>query len=370
MKRRQIALILFGLLGFLAMFWSANDWYELMRGDRMQASFCSINSYWNCDRASLSPWGSIGLVPLGIFGALWFWVVVILAFGSGVLRSILKPLVVLGLVSISLLAVYLFGYLRTGCIVCYFSYLCLVVVAVSAWHSSRFEKLRMGAGLTHGLLAVGILILGLFSFSNAYKMDRQINEAEFRKWYESLPMEVAPEISNLTKGMKDAKIKVIEFSDFGCPVCERAASILNPYLSSQPDVQVMYYPFPLDSDCNPLMQRRMHPYSCDWAKGSLCAAEQNQFWPFHDRVFKYAAEFGQLANLEQEISNFGLEMTAFNACMAKPETQTRLRQLIEVGSQLNLKSTPTFFVNGRRIEGFIPLPLLRRLILELRRPPV
>ena len=92
----------------------------------------------------------------------------------------------------------------------------------------------------------------------------------------------------------NAPIKVVEFSDFGCPYCQKAAAVLLPYLSSQKDVQIIFYPYPLDATCNDQLERVMHRYSCDWSKGTICAQKQGKLWPFHDKVFKLASETRKL----------------------------------------------------------------------------
>lgn len=367
MTRRHILLIVFGILGFLAMFWSAADWYELMRGDRMNASFCALNSYWNCDRASLSRFGSIGSIPLGVFGMFWFWAVVILAFGAGVFRKALKLMVIFGLFSVIALGTYLIFYLHTGCLICYATYICILVTGVIAFTQKENPRFHLSSRTTALSMIAGFVVLALFAVTQTYRMNNRIDEGEFQKWYQSMTMETVPEVSPLKKGNPEAKIVLYEFSDFGCPFCEKVATILNPYLSAQDDIRVVYYPFPLDSSCNPNIQRVLHPHSCDWAKGSICANEQNKFWDYHDRIFKKVSETEKLPPLQEAIGEFDLDLKAFDACMAKQETADKLRQMIEVGTNINLQSTPTLVIAGRKVQGFVPLPLLRRLLLEIRR---
>jgi protein-disulfide isomerase/uncharacterized membrane protein len=367
LSKRHLLLIVFGMLGFMVMFWSAADWYELMRGDRMQASFCSLNSYWNCDRASMSRVGAIGLVPLGVFGMWWFWTVVILAFGSGFFRKLLKPLVASGVIVALGLGSYLIFVLSTGCLICYATYIFIFVVGFLTFGLKENPRFHLSKRATLGSLIIGVLVLGIFAFTQSYRMNNRVDEAEFQKWFQTLNIDAVPEISPLKKGSDNAKIVFMEFSDFGCPFCEKVATILNPFIAGQEDVRVVYYPFPLDSTCNPTVPRQIHPNSCDWAKGALCANEQGKLWSYHDHIFQIARETERLPPLKEEIDSFGLDRESFDACMAKQETADKLRQIIEVGANLNISSTPTLYIAGRRIQGFIPVPLLRRLLLEIRR---
>ena len=364
LKRRELLFALFAICGFCIMFWSANDWYELMRGERLGASFCNFNSYWNCDRASMSALGSYGSFPLGLFGAAWFWVIGILGFGAARLKKFFKPVLISGLIVCAALATYLFSVLKTGCLVCYLTYFFAIASTITVWRGVRsLTSVRW----TWSLLGIGIGILLLFALSNSYRMEKMVSEEEFQKWFQSMPVIALPEISPLQKGDPKAKITVFEFSDFGCPFCEKAASVLTPFFATQDDIRVLFYPFPVDSECNPKQPRGGHAHSCEWSRAALCAQKQNQFWNFHDQVFKLAAENGHLPSVSSAIENFSLDSKALKECMENPETSTQLRQLIDAGIAADVSNTPTFYIAGRKVEGFIGLPYLKRLLLEIRR---
>lgn len=364
LKRRELLFALFAICGFFTMFWSANDWYELMRGERMGASFCNFNSYWNCDRASMSAWGAFGSFPIGIFGAAWFWLVGILGFGAPSLKRFFKPLVVVGLIVCASLATYLFVVLKTGCLICSLTYFFAVASAILGWKDIRSLTSKR---LTLILIGVGIGALLLFALSNSYRMEKMVSEEEFQKWFQSMPVVTLPEVSPLQKGDPKAKITVFEFSDFGCPFCEKAASILTPYFATQDDIRVLFFPFPVDSECNPKVQRGGHAHSCEWSRAALCAQKQNQFWNFHDQVFKLAVESGHLPSVNSAIEKFSVDPVALKECMQNPETAAQLRQLIDTAIAADVSNTPTFYIGGRKIEGFIGLPYLKRLLLEIRR---
>jgi protein-disulfide isomerase/uncharacterized membrane protein len=364
LNRQQIFFLLFVFLGFIAMAWSANDWYELMRGERMNASFCTLNSYWNCDRASMSALGSIGTFPVGLFGAAWFWTIGILAFGATRLKKFYKPLLVSGLMVAASLGIYLFWFLKTGCLVCYFTYFCILMASFFGWRNPRDW---MTEKLTLSLIFGGIAALMIFGLSNSYRMEKIVSEEEFQKWFQSMIPQPVPEVSPLSKGNPKAKIMIAEFSDFGCPFCEKAASILTPFFATQEDVRILFFPFPLDSECNPKVQRVVHAHSCDWARAAICAGKQNQFWPFHDRIFKLASERGNLPSVDSVIGEFSVDANALKECMATPETASTLKQMVDVANSLEVQSTPTLFIAGRKIEGFVGIPYLKRLLLEIRR---
>src|SRR2546425_393177 len=79
------------------------------------------------------------------------------------------------------------------------------------------------------------------------------------------------------RGPADAKVTVVEFSDFQCPFCQRAKPVLDEIATRHPnDVKIVYRHLPLDS---------LHPRARASAEAAACAAEGNKFWEFHDRLF-------------------------------------------------------------------------------------
>lgn len=362
-SRRQIIFLVLCALGFLSLLWSAADFFALMNGERIGHSFCSINSYWNCDRASTSPVGSWNGFPLGLLGALWFLSVAFLGLSKGKISKVfLRGLLISGLLASLFLFFYLLR-LKTGCVICFFAYFCIWAASILGWKSATAKISEKTAFVSIALCAV---VLAAYGFLARGTFESKFSEDEFQKWFQA--KEEVPTVSPFQKGNPNGKITVVEFSDFGCPYCAFAAETLLPYLAQQPDVRIVYYPFPLDSSCNSDLTRMVHPHACDWARGAYCASEQGVLWEYHDRAFKIARSYGELPPLSEIWDEFHIPNSeAFKACLAKPETDQEIRKLIKVAIQLKIGSTPSFFIAGRRFEGFIPMPLLRRTLEELRK---
>lgn len=367
MNKRHMLVIGSAAIGFLVMLWSAQDWYALMTGSRMTASFCNVNAYWNCDRASLSSFGSLFSVPAGVFGAFWFWSIIFLALAAPASRLFLRVWVLLGMSVAVLMAGVLFFHLKTGCLVCLISYVLIFVSGGAAWSLTKTKSPSVLSGRMAALLiGVGVLVFGVYGAAKGSDLKGRVDEADFQAWFAQLKTEAVPTITPIVKNPGGA-ITVIEFSDFGCPFCAKAAEISMPYLSSQKDVTVYFYPFPLDGSCNRLAPRGSHRHSCDWSRVAFCAEEQGQFWPVHDRIFKMTAEARELPSVESVRARLPLDQEQLTACLASPETEAKLQRAIDVAGEVGIQSTPTFFVNQRRLEGFIPIPLLKRLLEELRK---
>ncbi len=177
-------------------------------------------------------------------------------------------------------------------------------------------------------------------------------------------------------GAKDAPIAVVSFSDFMCPFCRDLALGLKNYLPNSGErVRVHYKHFPLDTACNSLVGRTVHQGACELARGGICAEESGRFWDYHDRVF--AQPWTQPATRQDVLrlgGESGLDSARFGSCLDSAATRGRLTREIEEGGRVGVGSTPTIFMNGRKLKSanvfFLALEEERkRLNLPPLRPP-
>ncbi|MCM2255211.1 MAG: thioredoxin domain-containing protein [Vicinamibacteria bacterium] len=152
------------------------------------------------------------------------------------------------------------------------------------------------------------------------------------------------------KGPAAAPIKVVEYSDFLCPYCKAIAGAFANYLPSSGDrVSIHFKHYPLDKDCNPKLVQTVHPGACTLALGAVCAQEQGKFWPYHDRVFAAPPPNASRDDVVRIAVGAGLEPTPFGACLDSPKAKQRLAADIAEAERLKVNSTPTLFVNGKRL---------------------
>jgi protein-disulfide isomerase len=152
------------------------------------------------------------------------------------------------------------------------------------------------------------------------------------------------------KGPSNAPIKVAEFSDFLCPFCRNIAGAFSQYLpASAGRVAIYYKHYPLDTDCNPHVDRSLHPGACLLARAGICAEAQQKFWPFHDRVFSTELKDPQPADVTKLAAEAGLDPSALEACLASAATQARLAAEVAEGYKAGVRGTPTLFINGKRL---------------------
>lgn len=181
------------------------------------------------------------------------------------------------------------------------------------------------------------------------KLERYYSERALKE-FEQAKVESFDLASTPFKGSADAPIKVIEFSDFLCPYCRQLADGLNAFLPQTAGRVVLYYKqYPMDNACNESLKQQLHPGACVVAMGGICAAEQNRFWPYHDRVFAKQGQMASRPEVQKAAAEAGLDGAAFGACLDRPATMQRLRAEIREGTAAGVKGTPTLFINGRRV---------------------
>jgi protein-disulfide isomerase len=151
----------------------------------------------------------------------------------------------------------------------------------------------------------------------------------------------------------------VEFSDFLCPYCREIAGAFSNFIPKSGDRIVLYYKnYPLDQSCNASLTSTVHPGACLVALGALCAQDQGRFWQYHDRVFANPPKDPKVADVVRIAAEAGLDTAAFEGCINAQRTRDRLTAEVAEGKNYGVSSTPTLFINGKRlprINDFIPM---------------
>jgi len=159
------------------------------------------------------------------------------------------------------------------------------------------------------------------------------------------------------KGEADAKVTIVEWSDFQCPFCGRVMDTLKQVERNYgADVRFVFKHNPLP----------MHPDAPAAAKASIAAWRQGKFWQMHDKLFE--ANVSRLPTamkpdkIEQMAREIGLDMERFNKDAEAPETQDLIGSDQAQAAKLGATGTPFFFVNGSRISGALPYESFKAVI--------
>jgi protein-disulfide isomerase/uncharacterized membrane protein len=156
---------------------------------------------------------------------------------------------------------------------------------------------------------------------------------------------------NTSKGAEKPILDIVEFADFQCPGCKMASQFMRPfYLKHKDKVRITYRSFPLDGSCNSFVPNGGHRLACSAAKASICAGNEGKFWEMHDRIFDQQ-ETLSATSFSEFAAELGINKEKFDACLVDPSTETALQKDIQWGDLIQLQSTPTVVINGRKTAG-------------------
>lgn len=151
-------------------------------------------------------------------------------------------------------------------------------------------------------------------------------------------------------GDKDAPLEMVIFSDFECPACQIYALLVTEMKEKYPQLSVVFKHYPLSRQCNSGVQSDMHPLSCDAAYAAEAARRQGKFWEYHDALFASREPLqGELLN--KVAQHLGLDMNQFTADRTDTAIKAKVDADIALGIQLNIKGTPTPFINNKPVPG-------------------
>lgn len=201
---------------------------------------------------------------------------------------------------------------------------------------------------------------------------QQLQSEQVEKWFEKKqkehkvvinlekPAEPRTQIDisgSAYRGGKNAKVTIVEFSDFQCPYCEKADVTLQKLSKIYGDkIKIVYKHFPLES---------IHKVAKSAGAASICAQEQgmDKFWLLHDAIFENYGNLsvGLIKDLAKKV---GLNTTAFNQCVNSGKNNKQVERDIQQGLAAGVQSTPAFFINGRYVKGALPVDAFKNIIDE------
>lgn len=149
-------------------------------------------------------------------------------------------------------------------------------------------------------------------------------------------------------GNGEANIIIVEFSDFQCSFCRVSFPIIREFVTMhEEEIKYIYRDWPIDD---------IHPDARLAAEAGGCAHAQDKFWSYHDRLFQNQNDLskdGLLLYAKQS----GLDIDEFSTCLEEGRNADEVEADQQSGFELGVVGTPTWFINGEKFEGVIPLEL-------------
>ena len=214
--------------------------------------------------------------------------------------------------------------------------------------------------LAHGLIVLALIIgfgagLGVDRFllsSNPSRGDASRLEAQDGTGRVS-PIQI-PVDGRAFLGPADAPVTIVEFTDYQCPYCgmhsrENLSRLMERY---QDQIRYVVLNFPITS---------IHPGAAQAGQAAECAASQGRFWEYHDMLFQNQGSQDN-KGLKGMARQVGLDGDAFDICLDSGAQSQRVIEDYETGRSYGVRATPTFFINGRMLEGFLPFDDFKAIV--------
>ena len=151
-----------------------------------------------------------------------------------------------------------------------------------------------------------------------------------------------PVARSVVKGPKNAKVTMVEFSDFQCPFCARTTPLIAELLKAYPkDLRFVYKQMPLT---------QIHKEAMPAAKASIAAGKQGKFWEMHDALFENSRGLssGKYKELAEKLE---LDVAKFLKDMESKEVEAEVKADMALASRVGVRGTPTFFIQGKRVSN-------------------
>jgi protein-disulfide isomerase len=365
--RRALAAALVVSLGGMAL----SGWLVRLhvRAHAGFVSFCALGEGWNCDTVALSPYSVVLGLPVAVWGLFGYAAAAVLA-GMGLahhrqregwpsgLLFVVASLAVAACVALAFVSEFL---IHSFCVMCAASWTTALFLLLASWAACRPAGVRAAVAadlkvvLERPALLGGAVVAALAVAGAA--------QAAYPRYWEkrSLSVVKAPSPSATTTARTTlpapgSELVIQEFSDFECPFCALAHEDMKALAAARPGLRVVNRHFPLDSECNPALNRRMHEKACEYAKAAICAEGMGKGDEMADLLF---ADQKARRGLDAIVSELGLDRARFSACVASKETAERLGADVQEGLKLGLRATPSFVVKGQVYSGRVPEDVLR-----------
>jgi uncharacterized membrane protein/protein-disulfide isomerase len=344
-------------------------------------SFCDVNQTVNCHEAYLSRYGSVYGVPVALYGVIWFGFVLVLAWlGSAGPESVRESMpaylfvtATVGLAVILYMAYAAFVILKAVCVLCLTTYAAVIGLFIVSGLSRAmppmtslprrvFGDLRALVARPALLSVVIVFLAGAVSAIAFFPGEASLRteaaqqragqpvtadqRSEFERFWEAQPRMTIPVPSD------GAAVVIVKFTDLQCPSCSvsffDARPILSKYQSQYPGaVKFIVKDYPLQPECNSYVPRPIHSAACDAAVAVRLARQRNKGDELEEYFYAHQATMSPASVREAALAIAGVQ----DLDLQYPRVIASVKADVGLGALLTVRSTPTYFINGVKLEG-------------------
>lgn len=385
---KKILILFFAFIGFLTTIKLALIYYDSNFNPYALPSFCSVNSFIDCDGIAQTIHSQFLGVPLAYWGMGLYLFVLFLVFVDklkeikflgflNVFKSPFAYISSLGYISFAismiLASVSIFE-IKKICILCLFTYflnLCIAITATDfeAGVSESFkvsikdfmDALKIRKYLI-SFLALMILTSSVLAYTTlSFCFTPQVKRYKAITKYAE--MKTNPfRVSGNVLGDANAKMIVYIYTDYRCPICRAYNVITHRAAQELGGFQIIHRNLPLDDACNKNIPKPFHEGACMLAKYSIAAENQGRFWDLNSELFEKEPK-NEDAVLKLAKS-MGFDTIKLRKDAESIKTKEILNKDIDNAVELGIDGTPTIVINGKVYQGIKPYYELRDILIK------
>lgn len=382
-------LIILSLIGLGISIYLSMNHLDIERTGSFDHSICDLGGKIDCGSVLTSEYSKLMGIPVASLGVLFFLYIifsVILAHFQKDRKALNLTLwISLGAFSFALYLLFVsWTKLDAFCIFCLSLDLTILLLTVTLIWTQKIlegkltETFQFKTFFSHIIALILIFGIGLLLIQKQIEAAQQerIRLSKIHEKNNPTPEQMVEHFFSGEKkdldyknrpfwGAEDAKVVIMDFSDFQCPHCKRAATSLKPKLKEfENEIKFVYMNFPLDGKCNPLIPQPRGKQTCEASYAAHCAGKQGKFWEYHDLIF------AQQHNLNEKVfqdfaSKLNLDKKEFNECIASDVTKKAIVADSLEGKKADVQGTPSIYINGRKMETWFNDDVLKTVIQQL-----
>lgn len=380
--KKETKIFILVLLGLVMTIKLAIIYYESNYNPYSVPSFCSINSFVDCDAVAQTSKSVFLGVPLAYWGMFFYAFVLMLLNveklksikGLGLLAVFKRPISyisVLGLISFFIsitLAITSIFILNKICVLCFATYFVNLAISIVATDFQNggfrtslrdsFEDFIDGVKTYSIPFVVAVILAGIFLSYTTIAMPFASRKQSIKHY---LAMKTNPySVKGNVLGNPNGKYRADVYTDFVCPVCYSYNIMLHKLVKEDKEVYIVHHNFPLDTECNPYIEKQMHPSACRMARYGIAAENQGMYWEIASKLFeKKPKNDDEAIKIAKEL---GLDVELFIKDFSSQNTKKRLLSEIEDAIGKGFDGTPTLVIRERKYIGVKPYFELKRIV--------
>lgn len=384
---KRIILILLGLIGLGISIKLTMIYYDANFNPVAVPSFCSIDSFIDCDGVAKTSYAQFLGIPNCILGLVLYGFILFLCLVEklkglpflGFLKVFKNPesyIYSVGLfsfiISLVLAGVSIFE-IHKVCVLCFVTYFVNLAIALAArnWKEPFFYDIKTSINdfkdaikvkrYAISFIAVMTVIFVFLAYSaTSYAFVPQLKKSQ--EAYSNLTTNPYKAKGNIL-GDADGKIIINLYTDYMCPFCYNTSVIVHKLATELKGVRVKHHNLPLDTECNKYLPQQVHQGACQMARYGIAAGLQGKYWEMNSQLFEtMPKDEGTILKLAKKIH---LDTGKLKADANSEEVKAKLIKEIDDSMALNIVGTPTIVINMKKYEGLIPYNEMKSELLKL-----